>query len=43
LAGSGDSDLAKTLSDRLKVYRAKKPYREIRATQQAERSSRRQR
>ena len=33
----------KMLTERLKVYRAKQPYREIRDTQQAERSSRRQR
>ena len=43
LAGSSDKDLAKTLNDRLKIYRAKKPYREVRDSQQADRSSRRQR
>jgi tetratricopeptide (TPR) repeat protein len=43
LAGPVDKELAKILSDRLKVYRTKKPYREIRDTQQADRSSRRQR
>jgi tetratricopeptide (TPR) repeat protein len=43
LAGSVDKDLAKILSGRLKVYRAKQPYREVRDTQQAEQSSRRQR
>ena len=38
LAGSTDKELTKMLTDRLKVYRAKQPYREVRDTQQADRS-----
>ncbi len=43
LAGNDDKELTKMLTGRLKVYRTKQPYRENRDSQQAERSSRRQR